>query len=167
MSNPAKTHVVARMMPMALGSASLAACVLLVGWFFLFRPVVVTDFQGEKIRVKQRWGRPTLVEIDRNSDGMIDYIGIPNPKGDLDDVLVVTPTEFWSDDDFDGVMEIHIVLGLESERPARVFEVDQDGDGIPDVILTGGDADAAYLNWLGKHAADPIRGPQTLRGVTS
>ncbi|RLE33921.1 MAG: hypothetical protein DRJ61_06245 [Acidobacteria bacterium] len=127
-----------------------------LSWYVLFRPLKGESSIGEKITIRRKWGNAFRVEIDRNSDGKIDYRSIPDPKRPL----AVSPLEFWTDNDFDGGMELHIVLGHDAERPARLFEFDTDGDGIPEVILKGDDADAAYGEWLRKHEADPIQGPQ-------
>ena len=54
-----------------------------LSWHVLFRPLKGESYIGEKITIRRKWGNAIRVEIDRNSDGKIDYRSIPDSKKPL------------------------------------------------------------------------------------
>lgn len=132
-----------------LGGTALALVALcLSAW--LFRVERGNSSSGT-YELHYRWGKPRVILLDRNHDGVWNYRAIVKRRGGLS----VSPSEFWDDEDFDGRFELHVLLGDwvdQDSQPVTAFEIDTDGNGAYDTVLMGVDAEKAMREWYRRRA---------------
>lgn len=105
---------------------------------YLFRTSAIDNTDIGLTYHKYRWGKPYEISVDSNRDGAIDSIVL------VEGSFSAPGSEIWEDRDFDGNFEIH--ANLSNGEVVRV-ELDQNGDGDHDVVLTGKDAKVFFENF--------------------
>ena len=131
------------------GTVLVLVAVCFSAW--LFR-VERGDGPAGAYEVHFRWGKPGVFLLDRNHDGVWDYRAIVRRREGLSG----PPSEFWDDEDFDGRFELHVLLGDwvgQDSQPVTAFEIDTDGDGTYETVLTGVDAEKAMREWYRRRAS--------------
>lgn len=130
------------------GTAFVLVAVCLSVWLFRIER---GDSSSGAYELHYRWGKPRVFLLDRNHDGVWDYRAIVERGG----ALSVPPSEFWDDEDFDGRFELHVLLGDwvdQDSQPVTAFEIDTDGNGTYETVLTGVDAEKAMRDWHRRRA---------------
>lgn len=132
---------------------SLAVPVI-IAVLWLFRTENIDNPELGQIQHKYRWGVVRELLADTNRDGQVDFRALFG-EGDSRSSPQIGPhdypTEFWEDKNFDGIFELHAVYS--NEEISRI-ELDDDGDGHFETVLTGVEAKDYYPNRAEKRAVD-------------
>lgn len=121
----------------------LLAAILLIA--YLFRTETYENPELGIIENRFRWGYAFEQTADVNRDGNPDYRAI-YAKGARSFSTGQAPVEIWEDRDYDRKFEIHAVL---DESIVVTVEIDKDGDGVYETILSGEEASSFFKKEVG------------------